>query len=177
MLQPQDKEDNFPFRRIWESGVPFYTAFFAWWHIQTIDNLIKRNIGVDNNCSLCEVQEECIDHVLLKCNFSKPIWDYFQSSFGRQQYIPNSAKLAPSKGLVLGPLAPKAGWMQRRLVKAIMWTIWKERNQRILEPKKRQFHNMVADVKELLFNWSKENVLFASTNFWDFIVEWEVLAC
>lgn len=115
--------------------VPSKIAFFAWrvyWgRIQIINNLNKRGTMVGNECKLCWEEEESVDHMLLNCSFAKKVWEHSLPTIENPWIFPDSTKACLGKDLIQGVLSTKVNWIQRRLIKAIMWVIWKERNARI----------------------------------------------
>ena len=42
--------------------------------ILTWDNYLKRGGKGPNICTLCKSVEECVDHILVYCSFSKMVW-------------------------------------------------------------------------------------------------------
>lgn len=58
--------------------------FFMW--LDFVDNLIKRGVDIENvRCSLCNVDNENLDHLLLHCTYSAELWKYFISIFDIQR--------------------------------------------------------------------------------------------
>lgn len=66
--------------------------------------------------------------------------------------------------MIAGPISPRTVWIMKRLPKAIIWKIWKERNSILFEEETGQLHNLISDVQELLFSWSKSSGLFSGTS-------------
>lgn len=46
----------------------------------------------------------------------------------------------------------------------------------IFDEEVRQLHNMISDIEELMFTWSRSNKLFKGSNVHKFIVEWDSIA-
>ena len=70
---------DFPWRSIWNPIVPPKMGFFEWeasWgKVFTLDQLKRKGIPLVNRCSLCEENEETIDHLLIHCSRAKLLWD------------------------------------------------------------------------------------------------------
>lgn len=47
----------------------------------------------------------------------------------------------------------------------------------IFEEAKREIHNLIYDVQDLLYDWSKGASLFEGANLEYFIIEWDKLVC
>ncbi|XP_026450473.1 uncharacterized protein LOC113350533 [Papaver somniferum] len=95
--QPSSSLAQFPHKLIWVKMVPPKVQVFLWciWHnfIPTVDNLNRRGCEIENtNCSLCSLQQETIDHLLLGCRFTIYIWDYFIVRFGVSWNYKNTVK-------------------------------------------------------------------------------------
>ena len=61
----------FPWKSIWRTKAPSRVTFFAWTaalgKTLTLDNVWKRGIVVINQCCMCELEGESIDHLFLHC--------------------------------------------------------------------------------------------------------------
>lgn len=111
LFQPHERDVNFLKKRIWDTNIPFCIAFFAWrayWgRIQLIDKLNSEGMHLENECILREREEETGEHVLLKCKFSRKVWEFFLSAFRRQWTMPWGIREALGKDLMQGTLSPK----------------------------------------------------------------------
>lgn len=47
--------------------------------------------------------------------------------------------------------------------------------RRIFEGKAKELHNLILDVQEVMFGWSRGSALFRGVDLHRFIVEWEVM--
>lgn len=63
--------------KVWVKNLISKIGFLSWVAIQnkilTLDNLRKRGFSLANKCTLCNYQEETINHLLLHCEFSKEL--------------------------------------------------------------------------------------------------------
>ena len=83
-----------------------------------------------NRCYLCKVEEETSDHLIIFCKKATMLWSLLFSLFDVQWVLHSSIK----RNLI--------GWhgafVRKRKEKArrvgplcLMWTLWKERNERV----------------------------------------------
>lgn len=81
---PSSTPRNEFWKQVWSIKViPKIKSF--WWRvcsnaIATRENLFKRNCSPSPLCQICNSQVESVDHLLLECPWTKPVW--FGSSFG-----------------------------------------------------------------------------------------------
>ena len=71
-------------RSIWKNAAPLKVKVFAWLtchdKILSRDNLQKRGWTGSVSCNICSYSIESFHHILLPCNVSRVIWDFFLSS-------------------------------------------------------------------------------------------------
>ncbi|RVX12073.1 Protein detoxification 45, chloroplastic [Vitis vinifera] len=86
----------FPWKIIWCPYVPTKVGCFAWeasWgKLLTQDQLKRRGWYLANRCSLCCVEEETINHILIHCSKAKILWDLVFSLFGVNWVLPLMAR-------------------------------------------------------------------------------------
>ena len=62
---------------IWKWCIPMKIKLFSWIlldnSILTWDNYIKRGGCGPNICSMCKEDEEAIDHLMIKCSFTRKV--------------------------------------------------------------------------------------------------------
>ena len=77
---------SFPWKSIWCVKVSKRVTFFLWTAtsvgILTIDNLVKKNLLLVNWCSLCQCEEETVDHLLIHCKYAHTLWSEVLRLFG-----------------------------------------------------------------------------------------------
>lgn len=67
-----------PWKRIWKSWAPLRCKFFIWWATNNwcwmADRLAKRSLPHSEACPFCDQDEETIQHILVRCVFTRQIW-------------------------------------------------------------------------------------------------------
>jgi len=118
-------------KRIWQLNIPEKIRIFAWRlcmnAIPTMVNLNRRGIQVDVLCPICKMEEEAVEHVILRCELAKAVWSKWSDGPGNilesRSDISDLALKIISQGT------------QRDLeiFFGVAWTIWYHRNQLIFE--------------------------------------------
>jgi hypothetical protein len=66
------------FERVWESWAPSKCSFFLWLVMHnrcwTAGRLAKRGLPHPSACTLCDQEEETIQHLLISCVFARQFW-------------------------------------------------------------------------------------------------------
>ncbi|KAE8773750.1 hypothetical protein D1007_53990 [Hordeum vulgare] len=74
----------------WVSKAPMQCHFFAWLALKnrcwTADGLAKRGLPHLEACSLCDQQEETMDHLLVTFPFAKQVWHWISVATGRSEF-------------------------------------------------------------------------------------------
>ena len=131
-------------------------SFFAWeasWNrISTIDQLKKRGWNMSHRCYLCNEKEEISDHLILFCKKATMLWSLIFSIFGLQWVLHSSIKrnLFGWHGAFVGKRREKA-W--RVVPICLMWTLWKERNERAFNDIERSNQALKHSFLYTLVNW------------------------
>ncbi|XP_070026680.1 uncharacterized protein [Nicotiana sylvestris] len=119
----------------------FNLTLVAHGRLYTRDRLAK--LGIANNlvCPLCEHDDESLDHLFFKCNFSAALWNKLLRYQGVHKQIMGwvqeqewTIKFANGKNA-------KAE-MYRMVLSCSVCYIWKERNQRIFQGRRRTVDNL-----------------------------------
>ena len=124
----------FPWSIIWRSWAPMRVSFFAWetsWNrILTIEQLKRRSWNMSNRCYFYKVEEETSDHLILFCKKVTMLWSLLFSLFDVQWVLYSSIKrnLIGWHSAFVSKRNEKA-WRATPL--CLMWTLWKERNERV----------------------------------------------
>lgn len=122
---------------VWETNVPQKIKIFMWKACNNIlpvkDNLRRRRLSRDSVCPVCGVCDESVEHALLFCNWTKPVW------FGSQlQSVPDEGGI-PSLPEWLNQVDIRFQNLKdfRRFILSVifcvLWSIWKARNKLIFE--------------------------------------------
>ncbi|KAK4424026.1 hypothetical protein Salat_1596000 [Sesamum alatum] len=65
-------------KQVWQSQLPPKICTFVWraCHeaLPTLEQLARRNRDVLNECPICGVSEESLQHILLRCPFARQVW-------------------------------------------------------------------------------------------------------
>jgi hypothetical protein len=120
---------------IWKMKVPLKIRIFMWFLqkkvILTKDNLIKRHWQGDEGCCFCD-QKETVQHLFITCPFTRMIWRIVYMSFN----IPPPLNITNLFGNWLNGVPKKDKAYIRVGVCAVLWAIWKVRNDCIFNKKK-----------------------------------------
>ena len=126
----------FPFRTIWNPGIPPRLGFFAWeasrGKVLTLYQLKRRGKALTNRCFICEEDEEDINHLLIHCKKARMLWDLFLSIVGASWVFPDSViqTLLSWQGALVGKKR-KNIWIAAPL--CLFWTVWQNRNMMVFE--------------------------------------------
>eukprot|EP00253_Pinus_taeda_P001588 PITA_01588 len=122
--------------KVWQDGLWPKISTFLWLlskkHILTWDNLIKRGFIGPSRCPNCNINCETINHLMEECPLAKQIWEKVEhcnmKAHPRMEDITANIRTwakTPFKSRILNSL-----WSI--LPGFLYWTLWKERNHRIL---------------------------------------------
>ena len=137
--------------------MPIKCNIFMWRmlmdRIPTKQALARRNINCgDGLCTLCEDQEESVDHLFSACIIANGVWS------GIARWL----KLQPFFFFSVADIAHEftsSSWSpsKRLIIKGIMiiacWRIWKARNEKIFKNERRNVTEIIVDIKVLSFLW------------------------
>ena len=149
---------DFPWRSIWNPIVPPKLGFFAWeasWgKVLTLDQLKRKGIPLVNRCSLCEENEETIDHLLIHCSRAKLLWDLLLVITNLHWVFPCTVRqlLLAWQSASIGKKRKRV-WMAAPL--CIFWTLWMERNRVVFENEVPSAHRMKSFFLFSLWSWAK----------------------
>ena len=120
----------------------------------TLDQLKRKGIPLVNRCSLCEKNEETIDHLLIHCSRAKMLWDLLLAITDFNWVFPHTVRqllLAWQSASV--EKKRKRVWMAAPL--CIFWTLWMERNRVVFENEVPSAHRMKSFFLFSLWLWAK----------------------
>lgn len=155
MLRPPPHHDAI--MGIWAGLVPHKIKIFVWLalmgKINTRDRLasvgiIQRDCNV---CPLCLQDPESAEHLLLHCSVSSQIWSWWTNLWQINWVFSHSLRDAflqwrwPKK-------APFFKKVWAAVLFIILWSLWKERNQRIFTNKSSPVKN-IKDMVLLRLGW------------------------
>ena len=147
-------------------------SFFAWeasWNrILTTDQLKRRGWILPNRCYLCKMEEETSDHLLLFCKKATMLWRLLFSLFDVQWVLHSSIKrnLMAWHGASVCKGKEKA-WRAAPL--CLMWTLWRERNDRVLNDNERTDQALKLSFLYTFVNWCRVYLESHSLSLFDFI--------
>lgn len=148
-LKPPHHEDAI--KGVWRGLVPHRIEVFVWialmGKINTRSKLAALGIIPEENniCPMCLSSIETSDHLLLHCNVSKQVWNWWLGLWQINWVFPLNLRDAfnqwcwPEKSIFF-----KKVWTTIFFI--ILWTIWKERNKRIFTETK----SSIKDMKDLI---------------------------
>jgi hypothetical protein len=121
---------------LWKARATGKCRFFLWLvllcYCWTSERFQRHGLDNDGPCTLCEQCEERIDHLLLRCPYSRQVWFSSLSRFGWQQSTPLREDtfvdwwLRARKGV-----AKTCHKDFNSLVILVAWSLWLQRNDRV----------------------------------------------
>ena len=132
--------------------VSFFVWTVAWDRIFTGDNLRLRGFDFVGQCIMCHCCGETVDHLLLHCEMTHWLWNFFFQSFGILWVLAS---------MVSNLLFGWWNWLGKHSSKiwnlvplCLQWCIWRERNQRTFEDLDSSRDQLLCSFSGSLFDWS-----------------------
>ncbi|XP_026384653.1 uncharacterized protein LOC113280214 [Papaver somniferum] len=172
--------NEIPHSCIWIQFVPQKNQFFMWQAAQnaipTLDNLLRRGCEIQQStCALCSLAPESVDHLLLHCDISHKVWSYFIGGYNIRwvQGGSVSSQLQAWK-FRRGRNTERKIWPL--IIFAISWTLWDERNRRVMAHKRpKEAEEIISDVKYLIYIWGSHQKWFSGLSFRELITHWKTI--
>ena len=162
---------NFPWKAIWRVKAPRRVSFFgwsvAWGKILTCDNLMRRGYTMAGWCSMCRMDGETGNHLMIHCSLASGLWHTALRYFGVVWVFPdniinllygwyNCFGKHNSAVWNLVPLCP-------------MWTVWRKRNSRVFEDKDHSQAKLTELFFGTLFDWARVWGFTSAVSLADFV--------
>lgn len=133
-------------RIIGSNVAPPKCIFIVWLamlgRLSTCDNLGKVGIHVDPICSLCSREEESVNHLFFKCEFSRIIWDLVAEWSGVHRVAGDWEIVKNTLIMHCGSSTGKQK-LFRLVLSVVVYQIWMERNKRKLQGLKSNIYDIV----------------------------------
>jgi hypothetical protein len=156
---PSSNEQRRVFSKIWKSGAPSKVTAFSWKlllnRIPTKSNLSVRQVLAPDtslDCVMCLGELESANHMFLHCQFAMKVWENVMRWLGFHFMIPpNLFILWENWDGVSGVKKMCNGF--RMIWHAVVWSLWRARNDRIFNNKIGEVDALVEDIKVLSWRW------------------------
>jgi hypothetical protein len=162
---------HFPWKSIWGVKAPQRVAFFvwtaAWGRICTSDNLMKSGNVMAGWCCMIRGDVETVDYLFLHCGVARELWNFVFRSFGVVWVLPNRVV-----ELLFGWwnwLGKNSSVVWNLVPSCLMWTLWRERNNRTFENIEGSVGKIIETFFGSLFDWSCAWGLILSSSVGDFL--------
>ncbi|MCH82343.1 LINE-1 reverse transcriptase like, partial [Trifolium medium] len=150
--------EQFVFAKIWKCAAPSKVCAFSWQLLldrnPSKDNLRKRRILQEHqtNCVICGSGVETTLHLFLHCACASKVWYQIMSWLGLIVIVPHN--LITSFGMLVGCGKDKRDKECLTLIwNALMWVIWKFRDDCVFNNKDVIIEDLVDQVKLLSWTW------------------------
>lgn len=148
-----------PHKRLWRSWAPLKAKLFLWlayWNrCWTADRLQRRGLPHPAACPLCDQHDETIDHLLIRCVFTREIWHHVFQWIGTTTLEPQ------------GDEASFHNWWRRTNCRAesqarkgvnsmiilTAWYVWKYRNRVVFDGVSPRPQALTAEIMEEAKCW------------------------
>lgn len=178
LSNPSSIESSLPHRKIWKLAVLPRVKAFSWTaalgRINTMDMLQRRRPFMPLSshwCALCHMDGESVHHIFLHCSFTHKVWIHFISRIGVYWVMPKKLQLMFSSWKSFGA-SLRSTKFGDYLLHAILWGIWRERNNRIFLGKDRNCEEVIEAIIRELGSWLKASLEFEDILLADFLRDW-----
>ncbi|XP_026400012.1 uncharacterized protein LOC113295894 [Papaver somniferum] len=156
-FQLDEAEDCDFVRFLWKKNIPHKVSFMLWGNFH--DSLPSysmskhRNVIVqDDKCLFCKREEETSDHFLLCCQYAFEVWSHFFNAFKICWVAPNTVK-KHFEAWKLNNLIGKCREIWWKVIYAVFWYLWKERNNRSFGGRDMEVEELILLIKQTIFLW------------------------
>lgn len=160
---------------IWKSAAPYRVQCFIWMvnlgKLKTGKFLL--NIGIIQQpihalCKFCGDEIESIDHSLLLCPVVWNVWCLILQWWGLKWVTPQSVINLFSWWNNF-KFKPKVNWIWKCIPYAVLWSLWKMRNEHLFQDKSLLWEDIVDLIKLRVAFWVKSNGDFDGYSVNDFL--------
>jgi hypothetical protein len=160
-----DADDKRVFNRIWHSPAPSKVVVFSWqllhYRLPTRSNLAHRHClppDTSQACVLCNGYVETVNHLFLHCDVALSIWYAVFNWLGVVLIMP------PNMFILFDCFWDLAAGPQKRkgyllIWHAVVWAIWKARNNIIFNHGVLSVTEVVDEIKAISWRWSISRLL------------------
>ncbi|RHN54844.1 putative RNA-directed DNA polymerase [Medicago truncatula] len=180
-IEPLERTKKVVFELVWKSPAPSKVVAFSWQlllnRIPTKDNLLSRRILAPvslGRCEFCEQVAETATHLFLHCEWTFKVWSKVGGWLGINFITPQSLfqHFECWNGEIGRRKLRKGYWL---IWHAVLWTIWKARNDRIFNNILKDFDKIVEVIKVISWNWANSRLksppcLYYEWCVWDFFL-------
>ena len=111
-------------------------AYFTMWilmnqKLATVDRLAQWGVAVDKTCVLCKNADENLEHLFIKCNFARKLWERLLSWIEQQSIVPLTWEQILQWCIQYGKWKSSAAQLFKIIFTEGIYGLWMERNSRI----------------------------------------------
>jgi hypothetical protein len=162
MLLPKEylsTAQDLSFKVLWKCMAPSKVTGFAWLvlldRVPTRVNLIRRQVIIDDMnqcCVFCGNSAETVTHLFLYCNCILQVWERVLAWLGLMFLLPHSiSSLLNFMAMSTGSKQVRKGLVM--IWKAVIWTVWRQRNKKVFENEGIDLARLIDDVKTISWKW------------------------
>ncbi|RHN56578.1 putative reverse transcriptase zinc-binding domain-containing protein [Medicago truncatula] len=146
---------------LWHRDIPLKVVLFAWRlfrdRLPTKDNLFRRGV-INQTSRLCVAgcgSLETSNHLFLHCNFFGSVWHFIHRWLGLSVASPFQVSDHFNQFSLGGGFTKAHRSILQVIWYAVVWEIWKERNNMLFNVKECSVNQVVDNIKSLAFTWLK----------------------
>ncbi|KAL4576346.1 hypothetical protein LXL04_012438 [Taraxacum kok-saghyz] len=138
----------------WNDLIPRKANILAWrlahGRLPTKVNLAKRGIGVNKECTLCNIDEETEEHLFLNCPVTKEVWNDFRCWWQGAPQTPNSINdLVKWRGAA----TKMQDEIQAAVFLVFLWVVWVHMNKKAHSSNLMSHKGLANEIKILSHLW------------------------
>ena len=124
--------------------------------IPTAAALCRRGVVNHNQtvCSWCNTDEECADHVLVRCQFARTVMEWILKWCDIKEVNFNNVSDVLDYAAGWGN-CPKKNKIFQAICQGAMWSIWKARNDRVFNNRRIPPTKVADIIKSTVYIWIK----------------------
>lgn len=165
-------------KKIWKLAISPRVKAFSWTtvlgRINMMDMLQRRKPFMPLSphwCALCQMDGKSVHHIFLHCSFTHKVWIHFISRIGVYWVMPETIQLMFFSWKYFGD-SLRSTKFGECLLHAILWGIWRERNDIIFLGKARNCEEVIEAIIRELGCWLKASPNFKDILLADFLRDW-----
>ncbi|XP_073133703.1 uncharacterized protein [Henckelia pumila] len=156
---------KFDWKEFWNNKTPPKAKNTVWRGIHnclpTRDRLLSKGVSVVNMCSVCNNEQESINHCLFSYPFAKRCWSLASIRF--------QANDLQTTADVFYQGWRKSNQEEKKLAIMIIWAIWKYRNEVVWRGKNKSGIQLVNEASSFLIQW--ETAQISETRDWKLLAD------